>query len=137
MKERPFVYICSPFRPISPSPKTELTINISLARDACTLACYRGYTPIAPHLYFPQFLRDDMEAERKLGLSIGLQLISRCQELWIVSRRISVGMSAEIKEAQRAGVRVLVFTADGFRRYSGTGDVTDNCMKDTLDGVKN
>ena len=24
MKERPFVYICSPFRPISPSPKTEL-----------------------------------------------------------------------------------------------------------------
>lgn len=78
-----------------------------------------------------------MEAERELGLSIGLQLISRCQELWIVSRRISVGMSAEIKEAQRVGVRVLVFTADGFRKYAGNGDVTDNCMKDTLDGVEN
>ncbi len=44
-------------------------------------------------------------------------------------------MSAEIKEAQKCGIPVLVFTAAGFRKYTGNGDMTDNCYADTEDGV--
>ena len=44
-------------------------------------------------------------------------------------------MSAEIKEAQKCGIPVLVFTAEGFRVYTGNGDMTDNCYSDTADGV--
>lgn len=124
---RPLVYICSPLRPVSSTnPTLELSSNLRLARDACTLACYRGYTPIAPHLYFPQFLDDNKPSEREIGLSIGIQAIKHCEALWIVSKRISSGMSAEIKEAKRVGVKVLFFTAEEFREYRGTGDVTED-----------
>ncbi|HRU98042.1 MAG TPA: hypothetical protein P5092_11510 [Ruminococcus sp.] len=44
-------------------------------------------------------------------------------------------MSAEIKEAKKCGIPVLVFTAAGFKQYRGNGDMTDNCYADTADGV--
>lgn len=132
------VYICSPFRPISTDPilaANELIDNLKLAKDACTFAAIRGCEPIAPHLYYPQFLNDDEPIERALGMELGIQALRNCDELWIISPRISSGMSAEIKEAQKCGIPVLVFTAAGFREYKGAGDMTDNCYADVLDGV--
>ena len=132
------VYICSPLRPISPveaDRADELNNNIRLACDACTLAAYRGFIPVAPHIYFPQFLSDEMASERKMGMDMGLELLRCCSQLWVISPRISSGMSAEIKEAQKCGIPVLVFTAAGFRKYTGNGDTTDNCYADTADGV--
>lgn len=132
------VYICSPLRPVSIDAverEAELNNNIALARDACTLAVYRGLLPVAPHLYFPQFLSDDVSAERNLSLDMGKSLLRQCTQLWIISPRISSGMSAEIKEAQKCGIPEFVFTAAGFRKYRGNGDMTDNCYADTADGV--
>ena len=135
---RPLVYICSPYRPVLSDPilrANELVDNLKLARDACTLAVFRGYEPIAPHLYYPQFLNDENEEERTLGMELGMKALERCQEVWIVSLRISSGMSAEIRKAQELGIPVKVFTATGFRKYTGNGDMTDNCYADTLDSV--
>ena len=101
----------------------------------CTFAALRGCDPVAPHLFYQQFLNDDDEFERSLGMELGLKALRSCDELWIISPRISSGMSAEIKEAQKCGIPVLVFTAAGFRKYTGNGDMTDNCYADTLDGV--
>ncbi|MBR2282836.1 MAG: DUF4406 domain-containing protein [Ruminococcus sp.] len=132
------VYICSPLRPVSPveaDHPDELKANIKLACDACTLAAYRGLMPVAPHVYFTQFLNDEIAFERKLGMDLGLELLRACDELWIISPRISSGMSAEIKEARKCGIRILVFTAEGFRVYTGNGNMTDNCYADTADGV--
>lgn len=130
---RPLVYICSPLRSVSSTnPTLELSANLRLARDACTLACYRGCIPIAPHLYFPQFLDDNDPSQRALGMEFGADAICHCEALWIVSRRISSGMSAEIKIAQQFGVKVLVFTAEGFWEYKGTGDVTEDCVGDSV-----
>lgn len=86
------IYICSPMRPIlttEPERTEELNNNIALARDACTLAVYRGFLPVAPHLYFPQFLNDDVTTERNLGLDMGKALLRQCTQLWIISPRIS------------------------------------------------
>ena len=72
------VYICSPLRPVSTEAaekEAELNNNIALARDACTLAVYRGFLPVAPHLYFPQFLNDEVAAERNLSLDMGKALL--------------------------------------------------------------
>ncbi len=135
---RKTIYICSPFRPTNPNPilaANELIDNLKLAKDACTFASLRGCEPIAPHLYYPQFLNDDDKVERALGMELGLKALRSCDELWIISPRISSGMSAEIKEAQKCGIPVLVFTAAGFREYKGAGDMTDNCYADTADGV--
>ena len=114
------VYICSPLRPISSveaDRADELNNNIRLACDACTLAAYRGFIPVAPHIYFPQFLSDEMDSERKMGMDMGLELLRCCSQLWVISPRISNGMSAEIKEAQKCGIPVLVFTAAGHCRW--------------------
>ncbi len=132
------VYICSPFRPISTDPilaANELIDNLRLAKDACTFAAIRGCEPIAPHLYYPQFLNDDDKYERALGMELGIKALRSCDELWIISPRISFGMSTEIKTAKQLGIPVLVFTSAGFRAYTGSGDVTDNCYADTADGV--
>jgi len=132
------VYICSPLRPVSTDPilrANELIDNLKLAKDAATFAALRGCEPIVPHLYYPQFLNEDDEMERALGMELGLKALRVCDELWIISPRISSGMSAEIKEAQKCGIRVLVFTAAGFREYRGSGDMTDNCYADVADGV--
>ena len=67
------VYICSPFRPVSTDPilrANEVIDNLKLAKNACTFATLRGCEPIAPHLYYPQFLNDDDEYERALGMSL-------------------------------------------------------------------
>lgn len=132
------VYICSPFRPISADPvlaANELIDNLKLAKDACTFATLRGCEPIAPHLYYPQFLNDSDDYERALGMELGIKALCSCDELWIISPRISSGMSTEIKTAKRLGISVLVFTDEGFREYRGNGEITDNCYKDTTDGA--
>lgn len=132
------VYICSPLRPISPvvtEHEAELAANLKLAKDACTFAALRGCEPIAPHLYYPQFLNDNDDYERALGMELGINALRSCDELWIISPRISFGMSTEIRTAKQFGIPVLVFTAEGFREYKGDGEVTDNCYKDTADGV--
>ena len=135
LAEYSLVYICSPLRPVSPDVSAhpdELKANLRLACDACTFAAVRGFIPVAPHLYFPQFLDDNKPAERTLGMDMGLELLRKCEALWIVSRRISYGMSAEIKEAQKHGIPVKVFTEEGFKLYTGDGEVTDNCFNDTV-----
>ena len=128
---RLLVYICSPYRPVSENPvlaANELIGNLKLARDAAALAAFRGYEPVAPHLFYPQFLNDDDQLERELGMELGMQALARCSELWIVSARISSGMSAEIKRARELGIPVLVFTTVGLVPYTGDGEITDNCV---------
>lgn len=49
---------------------------------------------------------------------MGKALLKQCTQLWIISPRISAGMSQEIHLAQCLNIPVLVFTAAGFRRYS-------------------
>lgn len=132
------VYICSPFRPTNPNPilaANELIDNLKLAKDACTFAALRGCDPVAPHLFYPQFLNDNDSTERALGMELGIKAVRACDELWIISPRISSGMSAEIKTAKQLGIPVLVFTSAGFREYRGNGEITDNCYKDTTDGA--
>ena len=47
------------------------------------MACEQGYLPIAPHLLFPQFLNEGVGAERQLGISMGLELLLCCDEVWV------------------------------------------------------
>ena len=130
MGTKNLIYICSPYRPRADNEKEraiELEQNLKVARDACTLAAYRGHIPVAPHLYFPQFLDDNKPIERYCGTNMGLELLGSCTELWIITPRISEGMSAEIKAARKKNIPVLIFTSRGrFEKYTGDGEPTDN-----------
>lgn len=91
-------YICSAFR--SSSAEQE-EFNRKLAIAACRRSMvYHGILPIAPHLYYPQFL-DDGSAERGLGMDAGLALLRECQSIvvYVVDGEYSEGMRKEIDYA--------------------------------------
>jgi hypothetical protein len=46
--------------------------NVAYAQEAALDCLRRGESPIASHLLFPQFLRDDVPEERALGIAAGL-----------------------------------------------------------------
>ena len=71
---RPLVYVCSPL-------SGDIVGNQDKARRYCRFAVDSGYIPIAPHLYFPQFMREESKAERNLALFMDVVLLSKCAEL--------------------------------------------------------
>lgn len=95
-----YVFICSPYRPVGEDPETELRKNIDQAKRACRLAVSRGLIPLAPHLYFTQFLDDNNPQERKFGQQAGKEWMVCVSELWVVGDRISSGMEEELKLAR-------------------------------------
>lgn len=98
---KPLVYICSPY-------SGDVEGNTQRARAYCRYAVDKGCIPLAPHLYFPQFLDD--RTERSLALFMDIVLLSKCAELWVFGETISEGMQKEIRYAQRKGKLVKYFS---------------------------
>ena len=102
---RPVVYVCSPF---SGDPAG----NAEKARRYCRFAVDNGYAPFAPHLFFPQFLDDDIPEERELGLFMAIIMLTKCAELWVFGEQITRGMAQEIRKAESRGMIIRYFTTD-------------------------
>lgn len=92
------VFICSPFR-------GDMEGNAKKAVAYSRMACEKGYLPIAPHLLFPQFLQEGIEAERKLGIKMGLELLLCCDEVWVFGEATE-GMAVEIAFATKNGKEI-------------------------------
>lgn len=84
-------------------------MNLTNARRYSRFAVKKGYTPIAPHLLFPQFMDDDDIEERRTAMEMDISLLSLCSELWVFGDRISNGMSIEIKHAKETNVPIRYF----------------------------
>lgn len=82
------VYVCSPL-------KGYIEGNIKNAIDFSRQVCDEGHIPITPHAYFSLFLDDNKVDECKTGMDMGIEVLSRCDKLWIFGTRISEGMSDE------------------------------------------
>lgn len=103
------VFICSPFRPDGETDEeqdADLVRNISLAWHAARYAMVKGCIPYAPHLYFPQFLSDSDNSERRTGIQAGLFWLKECDELWIIGEKVTEGMEREIEQAEEWGIPV-------------------------------
>lgn len=104
------VFICSPFRPegrTKEEQEKDLDLNIKAARKACMMAVENGYLPLAPHLYFPQFLSDGDAGERELGIRFGKEWLDECDELWVIGTKVTEGMESEIAMADEKGIPVI------------------------------
>jgi hypothetical protein len=99
-KYRPMVYICSPF---SHGDKRQ---NIFNARRFCRMAVKRHCIPIAPHLFFPQFMNDENLEECNLAMLMNKILLGKCDEIWIFGKTYSDGMKREMKWAERKRLRI-------------------------------
>jgi len=102
---RPLVYVCSPL-------SGDIAANQENARRYCRSVVERGGIPLAPHLYFPQFMDDGDETERDLCLFMDIVLLTKCAELWVFGERISKGMSMEIEKAKRKGQPIRWFDSN-------------------------
>ena len=102
---RPLVYICSPL-------SGDVDRNQENARRYCRHAVDSGYIPLAPHIYFPQFMNDNSPKERNLSMFMDIVLLSKCSALWVFGDTISKGMAMEISKAQRKGQTIRYFTTD-------------------------
>lgn len=94
---RPFAYVCSPF-------SGEIKNNTKKTKAYCRRLYEMGYTPIAPHLLFPQFVDDDIPSERKDGLDMAKDLLRRCRVVVVCGKELSDGMVDEIALAKRLGI---------------------------------
>jgi len=100
---RPVVYVCSPLT-------GDVERNTANAKRYCRFAVEKGCIPIAPHLYFPQFMDDNIISERNLALYMDIILLSKCAELWVFGDYISKGMSMEIAKAKKKSQPIRYFT---------------------------
>ena len=82
------VYIASPLRGENPSGK-DYKKNIEQAAKYCENACSLGVLAFAPHLYFTQFYNDTIPEQREKGLEMGLAMLEKCEELWVMGTHIS------------------------------------------------
>ena len=96
------VYICSPCR-------GEVEKNIIKAQGYCREASelFPDVIPIAPHVYFTQFLNELEPAERAEGMEMGIALLDMCAEIWVYGiENPSEGMKAEIEYAKEHGITI-------------------------------
>lgn len=96
------VYICSPCR-------GEVEKNIIKAQGYCREAVelFPDVIPIAPHVYFTQFLNERELAERAEGMEMGIALLDLCSEIWVYGiENPSEGMKAEIEYAKEHGITI-------------------------------
>ena len=94
------IYVCSRLA-------GDIKNNIEKAKEYAKFVVKEcGAVPIAPHIYFTQFLDDTVPEERAFGTMAGLMLLSDCDELWYFGDSVSKGMVREILAAKEQNKRV-------------------------------
>lgn len=95
-----WIYVCSPYS------GENKEYNVKVAQAVCRSIAKAGNLPIAPHLYCPQFLNDDIPEERMDGFEIAMRLLDLADEMWVVGETFSKGMKEEIAYASRDEVPI-------------------------------
>lgn len=77
--------------------------NERVARYFCRQVVEAGDQPLAPHLFYTQFMNDNDPKERQRGLRFGLEDLKAADEflLVLIDGRISEGMAGELAELSR------------------------------------
>ncbi|MHB9036940.1 MAG: DUF7768 domain-containing protein [Armatimonadota bacterium] len=96
------VFICSKYA-------GDIEHNVLVAQALCRMAVEAGLAPFAPHLLYTQFLDDSNNAQRDLGISMGLRFMETCDSVWVyVGEGVSDGMRREIEHARSLGKPVVI-----------------------------
>jgi len=112
------VFICSPYR-------DNIEENTKKAKYYAGIAAQCQAIPIAPHLYFPLFLDENMPSERMLGISLGIELMRDCDELWLFGFKITQGMEFELSHAKEMKIPIRLYDEEMKRIEVSTIPVDD------------
>lgn len=105
MKKK-LIYICSPCR----GNDGNYEHNIEMTQYYCrtVMHMFPNLLPIAPHVYFTQFLDDSDPCERRMGMDAGMELLEQCSEVWVFGmKNQSAGMKKEIAKANELGIPIV------------------------------
>jgi len=97
------IFISSPLR-------GDIEGNIQKVKKYCADVIRTKHLPIAPHLYFTQFLADNNKKERQLGIRGSLELLKLCDELHVYTNTngiITEGMRREVRLAEKLGKKIV------------------------------
>ena len=83
------IYICN---------HKEESNNPAETKIICNLIARRGHVPIAPRLYFPQFIHSNIEP-------LSGELLSLCDEVWVIGAMTDT-MKTEVEQANRECIPV-------------------------------
>lgn len=100
---RPIVYICAPHSDVDER-------SLENTKRYCRFAVDRGYLPIAPQLYFSQFMDCGDDRDQNTVISMNSMLMKKCAEVWVFGDRLSKQMESEIKKAEEINRPVHHFT---------------------------
>ena len=106
LKPRNIIYVCSPL-------SGDIDKNQQKACEYCKFVVEKGHIPMAVHLMFPRFMNDNNNVDRTKAITMGLDILSRCDELWCFGDEVSEGMLKELDFAQKHMIRIKYFTKSG------------------------
>ena len=109
---------------------------LELAKRFANVKAIIGYCPLAPHLMFPQFLNDNDPEQRILGITLGVEQMKVCDEIWIFGGRISNGMAFELEKAKELGIPVRLYDDDGNRISPATMMIDDRVSEDYRNAIR-
>ena len=89
IKPRNIIYVCSPL-------KGDIEKNRQKACEYCKFVVEKGHIPMAVHLMFPRFMNDNNNIDRTKAITMELDILARCDELWCFGEEISKGMLVEL-----------------------------------------
>lgn len=114
------VVVASPFRGKTKNAETR---NIKYAQQ-CVKDCFRrGEAAFAPHLIYPQMMRDNVEEERAISMQAGIAWQDAADALVVyIDRGVSEGMWKEINAAHTNGTPVVPRSIKVGRREDVTAD---------------
>jgi len=96
------VYVISRYKAKT---RRERRFNQQVAAYFCKHIAAEGNRPVAPHLFYTDFLNDDDPEERSAGLAFGIADLDECDEFLcvVVDNKISEGMAGELTHIARQG----------------------------------
>lgn len=106
MNKNDLVYICSPL-----SAPTKEGVRQNMEKAAYYAGLVSGVTgcrAIAPHSFLPEYLDDNIPAEREVALAFGLSVLRLSKAIIVCGSRISSGMRGEIKMAGELNIPAYV-----------------------------
>jgi hypothetical protein len=85
--------------------------NVWAARQYCAFVLKQGNKPFAPHLFYTQFMDDDVYEERVKGIEFCMMDLRCSDEIWvfIVDGVISEGMEAEMNAAKKMSMPMRIY----------------------------
>lgn len=126
------IFICSPYR-------GNVAKNIGRAKRYARFVAAVGHCPVAPHLFFPQFLNDEKPEERIEGINLGVEMMKKCNQLWIFGSTISQGMAYELEKAREMEIPIRMFDTECNSIDVATlkiDDRVDDNFRKTVEGMK-